>query len=184
MTSLAGRILIAMPAMGDPRFHRAVVLVCAHSDDYAMGLVLNNPIERLSVSQLLDQLDIAQDIHLPEQAVLNGGPVGTDRGFVVHSGDYFCDGATIEVGETLCMTATRDVLRALAQGGAPRMALLTLGYAGWGPRQLETEIAGNCWIVSDPDEALIFDHGYATKWNRSLKKMGVTPALLHHGGEA
>lgn len=184
MTTLTGQILIALPDMPDPRFERAVVLICAHSEDYTMGLTLNKPIGALTLPKLLDQLGIPQDIHIPDQPVLNGGPVGTDRGFVVHSGDYFCDGATIDVADGLCMTATRDVLRALAGSGAPRQAMLTLGYAGWGPGQLEAEIASNCWIVAEPDHDVVFDAHYGTKWDRALSIIGVHPGFLLGGGEA
>jgi putative transcriptional regulator len=106
---LTGKLLIAMPGIGDPRFARSVILVCAYSDDYAMGLVLNKPMDDLTLPELLKQLDIEQDIQLPETFVLDGGPVGTDRGFVVHTEDYYSDGATVEVGSNLYMTATQDI---------------------------------------------------------------------------
>ena len=184
METLTGKILVAMPGIGDPRFAQAVILLCAHGDEYAMGLVLNKPMDDLTLPQLLGQLDIEQDIRLPDQSILDGGPVGTDRGFVVHSGDYYCDGATIDVGSGICMTATRDVLRALGKGGAPSQAAMTLGYSGWGPGQLEHELAENAWIVSDSHEDIIFDQGHDTKWSRTLEKMGINAARLQHGGHA
>lgn len=182
MASLTGKLLVAMPGIGDPRFARSVILVCAHSDDYAMGLVINKPIDDLRLPELLSQLDIDQDIQLPDSYVLNGGPVGTDRGFVVHSGDYFSDGATVDVGDDICMTATRDILKAMAGGGAPRKSAMTLGYAGWGPGQLEHELAENAWIVGQPHSDLIFGLEHAEKWERSLTLMGINPAHLHSGG--
>ena len=127
MQDLTGKLLIAMPGIGDPRFNRSVILVCAHSEDYKMGLVLNNPIDDLTLPELFTQLGIEQNIQLPDTYVLNGGPVGTDRGFVVHSTDYFSDGATVEVDEDFSMTATRDVLRAMADDYG---ALVMLGSKG------------------------------------------------------
>ena len=119
-------------------------------------LVLNNPIDDLTLPELFTQLGIEQNIQLPDTYVLNGGPVGTDRGFVVHSTDYFSDGATVEVDADFSMTATRDVLRAMATEGAPLQATMTLGYAGWGPGQLEHELSEHAWLVSDPHEDIIF----------------------------
>ncbi|CAN0605419.1 unnamed protein product, partial [Ectocarpus sp. 12 AP-2014] len=142
---LNGKLLVAMPGIGDPRFSRSVILICAHSGDYTMGLVMNKPMDDLTLPELLDQLGIEQDIQLPSTYVLNGGPVGSDRGFVVHSNDYFSDGATVEVAENFSMTATRDVLRALATEGAPSQATMTLGYAGWGLGQLEHELSEHAW---------------------------------------
>ncbi len=182
MDALTGKILIAMPGIGDPRFSRAVILLCAHSDAYAMGLVLNNPMDDLVLPELLTQLDIEQDIRLPDTYVLNGGPVATDRGFVVHSGDYFSDGATMDVGEDLCMTATRDILKAIASGGAPQRAAMALGYAGWGAGQIEYELAENAWIVANPHTDIIYGTEHSRKWERTLELMGINPAHLHAGG--
>jgi len=179
---LSGKLLVAMPGIGDERFNRAVILICAHSRDYAMGLVLNDPMADLTLPDLFDQLDIEQDIKLPEIPVLNGGPVGTDRGFVVHSTDYFSDGATVQVTDELCMTATRDVLQAIASGPSPRQSMLSLGYAGWGPGQLEYELSQNAWIVSQPDTTLVFGDAFAQKWEASLERVGIDPAFLHMDG--
>jgi putative transcriptional regulator len=183
--NLTGKLLIAMPGIGDPRFARSVILVCAHSDDYAMGLVLNKPMDDLTLPELLTQLDIEQNIKLPETYVLNGGPVGTDRGFVVHSHDYYSDGATVEVGEDLYMTATHDVLKALASGGAPLRSAMTLGYSGWGPGQLEHELGENAWLMADPHEDIVFGDSHSQKWEQTLGLMGIDPAHLHvTGGSA
>ncbi|MEM1391200.1 MAG: YqgE/AlgH family protein [Pseudomonadota bacterium] len=184
-SNLTGKLLVAMPGIGDERFNRAVILVCAHSEDYAMGLVLNDPMADLTLPDLFDQLGIDQDIRLPEIPVLNGGPVGADRGFVLHSTDYYSDGATLQVTDTLCMTATRDVLVAMASGGSPSRSILSLGYAGWGPGQIEYELSQNAWIVSKPDLSLVFGEAFDGKWEASLDRVGIDPAFLHmEGGSA
>lgn len=182
MDSLIGKTLIAMPGIGDPRFNRSIVLICAHTDEYAMGLVLNKPIDDLTLPQLLTQLGVEQDIQLPEAFVLDGGPVGTDRGFVVHSSDYFSDGTTLDVTDDLCMTATRDILKAMASGGAPERAALTLGYSGWGAGQLEMELAENAWITAPSNQEIVFSSEHSRKWDRSLELLGIDPAHLHAGG--
>lgn len=182
MQDLTGKLLVAMPGIGDPRFSRSVILICAHSDDYSMGLVLNKPMDDLTLTELLTQLGIEQDIQLPDTYVLNGGPVGTDRGFVLHSNDYYGDGATIEVTEDLSMTATRDVLKALASEGAPELAAMTLGYSGWGPGQLEHELSEHAWLVSDPHDEIIFGSAHSQKWELTLGTLGIDPAHLHQTG--
>ncbi len=182
MDRLTGKILVAMPDIGDPRFSRSVVLLCAHSDEYAMGLVLNKPMDDLCLPDMLDQLGIEQTIKLPNDYILNGGPVATDRGFVVHSGDYFSDGATMEVGNGMCMTATHDILKAMASGGAPVQSTMTLGYAGWGAGQIEYELSENAWIVADPHEEIVFGNAHSRKWHRTLELMGISSAHLHTGG--
>ena len=185
MDGLIGRILVAMPGIGDPRFARSVVLLCAHSEEYTMGLVLNKPIKDLILPDLFDQLDVESSIKLPDTYVLDGGPVAKDRGFVVHSGDYFSDGATMEVAEDICMTATHDILKAIASGGAPHRAAMTLGYAGWGAGQIEYELAENAWILADPDHDIIFGVKHSRKWQRSLELMGINSThLLSDGGNA
>ncbi len=182
MHDLNGKLLVAMPGIGDPRFSRSVILICAHSGDYTMGLVMNKPMDDLTLPELLDQLGIEQDIQLPSTYVLNGGPVCSDRGFVVHSNDYFSDGATVEVAESFSMTATRDVLRALATEGAPSQATMTLGYAGWGPGQLEHELSEHAWLVSDPHDEIVFGDAHSKKWEQTLGMLGIDPAHLHQTG--
>ncbi|MCI4644259.1 MAG: YqgE/AlgH family protein [Hyphomonadaceae bacterium] len=176
--SLTGRLLIAMPSIGDARFKRSVILVCAHSEDYAMGLVVNKPMEGLSLPELLDQLDIEQTIAVPDREVLDGGPVGNDRGFVLHSGDYQCDGATMDVTEDVCLTATRDVLHAIASGAAPRTSTLALGYSGWGPGQLEMELQENAWLIGQPDPQILFGEDHSIKWDLALDIIGVSSGRL------
>jgi putative transcriptional regulator len=180
---LTGRMLIAMPAIGDPRFERALVFVCAHTAEHAMGLTMNHPVEGLTVPSLLSRLDVKSEIALPEELVLLGGPVESERGFVLHTDDYVCPNSSVPVGDGLSLTATRDVLEAMSsQDRRPRHAVLALGYAGWGPGQLEHEIRENVWLVCEPDEELLFGEDHARKWARALAKLGVS--LDHLSGEA
>lgn len=179
---LTGKLLIAMPGIGDPRFARSLILVCAHEPDYAMGIVLNKPMDDLTLPQLLLQLGIEQDIRVPDRAVLNGGPVGTDRGFVVHSDDFHSEGATMDIADNICLTATRDVLMALASSDAPRESMMALGYSGWGAGQLETEIAQNSWIIGDLEADLVYSEKHSIKWQRALDNLGIDPARLHSAG--
>ncbi len=174
----AGQLLIAMPGISDPRFERALILICAHDEHHAMGLAVNRPVEGLSIPDLLERLDIKSEIHAPPDLVLMGGPVERERGFVLHTDDYQGE-YSIEVTEGLTLTATRDVLEALAQhDGPPRQAILALGYAGWGAGQLEREIKDNVWLTCDADEELIFGADHAHKWSRALAKLGVDPERL------
>jgi putative transcriptional regulator len=177
-SSLVGQLLVAMPAMTDPRFAKSVIYVCAHSSDGAMGLVVNRMLEALTFPALLEQLGIEtypatdQPIH-----VLFGGPVETGRGFVLHSPDYRRDG-TLIVDTGVALTATIDILRAIASGRGPRRHLLALGYAGWGPGQLDSEFRSNGWLSVDADEELVFDANLDTKWARAMAKIGIDPRML------
>jgi len=182
---LSGQLLIAMPGISDPRFERALILVCAHDEHHAMGLALNRPVEGLRVPDLLERLDIKSEIRTPPDLVLIGGPVERERGFVLHTDDYAGE-HSIGVGQGLTLTATRDVLEALAQAGDhPRRALLALGYAGWGAGQLEREIRENVWLTCDADEALVFDDDHESKWTRALAKLRIDPKFLSaEGGRA
>jgi len=174
----SGRLLIAMPGISDPRFERALILVCAHDEHHAMGLTVNNPVEGLIVPDLLERLDIKAEIHAPPDLVMMGGPVERERGFVLHTDDYQSE-YSIEVTGGLTLTATRDILEALARSsGQPRRAILALGYAGWGAGQLEHEIKENVWLTCDADEELIFGPHHAAKWARALAKLGVDPERL------
>ena len=174
----SGQLLIAMPGIGDPRFERAVILVCAHDAEHAMGLAVNRPVEGLTVPDLLEKLQIDSTIRLPDDLVLMGGPVETQRGFVLHTDDYGVE-HSLQVGGGVALTATRDALEAMANHNAhPRRALLALGYAGWGAGQLENEIKANVWLTCEADEALIFGDDYALKWRQALGKLGVDPRFL------
>jgi putative transcriptional regulator len=177
VTSLAGQMLIAMPQMQDRRFERSVILLCAHSEDGAMGLVINKLIESLTLPELLTQLGIDGDGLRGKAHVHFGGPVESGRGFVLHSADYNEEG-TITVGGDLALTATLDILRAIGRGDGPRRSLLALGYAGWGPGQLDAEIQANGWLHVAADEGIVFGDDFKDKWQRALGKLGIDPIAL------
>lgn len=175
---LAGKLVVAMPALGDPRFERSVILICAHSDEGAMGLIVNKPVPDLSFSDLLTRLNIPPGKAGRDIRVHFGGPVERGRGFVLHSQDYNGGPSTTRVRGGFNMTATLDVLEALARGRGPERALLALGYAGWGPGQLEAEIGRNDWLTSDPAADLIFAAEDKGKWADALRRMGIDPISL------
>lgn len=175
---LAGKILIAMPGMGDPRFDRSVILLCAHSTEGAMGIIINKPLEDMSFSGLLEHLKIPVAPEGRDIRVHLGGPVERGRGFVLHSPDWQTGGTTLSVPGGFGMTATLDILEALAKGGGPDKALLALGYSGWGPGQLEAEIARNDWLTCDPAEGLVFGGDDRVKWSAALRGMGIDPLTL------
>jgi putative transcriptional regulator len=177
VTSLAGQMLIAMPQMQDRRFERSVILLCAHNEDGAMGLVINKLIDSLTLPELLTQLGIDGDGLRGKAHVHFGGPVESGRGFVLHSADYNEEG-TITVGGNLALTATLDILRAMGRGNGPRLSLLALGYAGWGPGQLDAEIQANGWLHVAADEAIVFGDDFKDKWQRALGKLGIDPIAL------
>lgn len=181
MTSLAGQLLVAMPQMQDHRFARSVIFLCAHNDEGAMGLVVNKLIDSLTLPELLQQLGITAERLDGSATVHFGGPVEAGRGFVLHSTDYAEDG-TLVVGNNVALTATLDILRAMGRGEGPRRSLLALGYAGWGPGQLDAEIQANGWLHVAADEEIVFDASLADKWQRALAKLGVD--LIALSGEA
>ncbi|NVN88223.1 MAG: YqgE/AlgH family protein [Rhodopseudomonas sp.] len=182
---LDGQLLIAMPVMEDERFARSVIYVCAHSSEGAMGIIVNRPAGSIDFPELLVQLDIiekADQIKLPENAetmkVLKGGPVETGRGFVLHSSDFFIKDATLPIDDGICLTATVDILKAIAKGAGPKHAILALGYAGWAPGQLETEIQDNGWLHCAADADLIFGSDVEDKYDRAMHKIGIEPGML------
>jgi putative transcriptional regulator len=178
---LAGQILIAMPGMADPRFDRSVILVCAHSAEGSMGLIINKPLQDMNFAGLLEHLKIPRAPEGRDIRVHLGGPVERGRGFVLHSPDWHprrSDKATLEVPGGFGMTATTDILEALAKGDGPEKALLALGYSGWGPGQLEEEIARNDWLTSAAPEDLVFRTDDAAKWSAALRGMGIDPLTL------
>ena len=182
---LDGQLLIAMPVMSDPRFERSVIYMCAHSSEGAMGIIVNRPAGSIDFPGLLVQLDIirkADQIKLPENAetmqVLKGGPVDTGRGFVLHSSDFYIQDATLNIDDGICLTATVDILKAIARGSGPKHAILALGYAGWAPGQLENEIQHNGWLHCDADPDLIFGDDVDDKYLRALRKIGIDPGML------
>ncbi len=182
---LDGQMLIAMPAMSDERFSRTLIYICAHSNEGAMGIVVNQPAANVSFSELLVQLDVipaADRIILPSRAetvkVLKGGPVETGRGFVLHSADFFLENSTLPIDQGICLTATVEILKAIARGDGPASAVLALGYAGWAPGQLETEIQQNGWLHVAADTDLIFGTDIGSKYNKALHKLGIDLAML------
>ena len=185
VTDLTGKLLIAMPGMGDHRFSNAVIFVCAHSDEGAMGLIVNKPTPEIDMAMLLDQLSIeaADDLH--DEKVRFGGPVETGRGFVLHSPDYSSVVTTLEVDDRFHMTATLDILEEIGRGQGPSQRLMCLGYAGWGPGQLEQEFAENGWLACDATEELVFATPDSQKWRAALSSMGVEAvSLSSEGGRA
>lgn len=175
---LTGKLLVAMPGMGDPRFEKAVILVCAHSADGSMGLIVNKPAPGVDVGDLLEQLNIPKAEPGREIRVHFGGPVEHGRGFVLHSGDYAGNNGTLHVSDRFRMTATLDILEELAEGRGPQSALLMLGYSGWGPGQLESEILRNGWLTCDATPDLVFARDSGAKWGEALKSLGIDPRGL------
>jgi len=179
---LTGKLLIAMPSMGDPRFERAVVFICAHSEEGAMGLIINRPAEDADFADLLEQLSISKTGERPLPPVHLGGPVEHGRGFVLHTGDYADNPATLRVDARFGMTATLDVLEDIAQGRGPEQALLALGYAGWGPGQIEDEIQRNAWLVGEAAPQIVFAPDSGAKWGSALADLGIDPITLSAAG--
>ena len=182
---LDGQMLIAMPTMRDERFARSLIYVCAHSSEGAMGIVVNQPAPNIRFSELLVQLEVipaAELIQLPPRAgvikVLKGGPVETGRGFVLHSADFYIENSTLPIDDGICLTATLDILKAIARGKGPQSAVLALGYAGWAPGQLESEIQENGWLHCSADPELIFGPDIDGKYGRALRKIGIDPGKL------
>ena len=182
---LDGQMLIAMPTMRDERFARSLIYVCAHSSEGAMGIVVNQPAPNIRFSELLVQLEVipaAELIQLSPRAnvvkVLKGGPVETGRGFVLHSADFSIENSTLPIDDGICLTATLDILKAIARGKGPQSAVLALGYAGWAPGQLEGEIQENGWLHCTADPELIFGPDIDGKYSKALRKIGIDPGKL------
>jgi putative transcriptional regulator len=178
VNSLAGQLLVAMPQMGDPRFARSVIYLCVHSGDAgAMGLVVNKVLGSLTMAELFAQLDIEHVRANRSRPVHFGGPVEPARGFVLHTDDYR-EEATLPVAGNIAVTGTLEILRAIGQGRGPRLSFFALGYAGWGPGQLDAEIQANGWLSVASDEGIVFDPDHDAKWRRALAKLGVDPSTL------
>lgn len=183
---LDGQLLVAMPLMTDTRFARSVIYLCAHSEDGAMGLIINQTAPNISFPDLLDRLDIMpgegghswQTDTVTSMPIHVGGPVETGRGFVLHSSDYFVSESTLSINEGICLTATLDILKAIADGRGPSRAILALGYAGWSPGQLEDEIQANGWLHCPPDPDIIFSPDPQVKYERAMAKIGIDPSHL------
>ncbi len=185
MDTLKGQFLIAMPDMVDERFADTVVYLIAHSEDGAMGLVVNKPLPDMHISDILEEVDLSEGedtIRIPQSKldddVLRGGPVETSRGFVLHSDDYFRDGNSYPVEDGICLTATLDVLRAIAKGTGPAKRLLALGYCGWSAGQLENELRANGWLTVDASEDVLFKVPPEKRYDAALASMGLTRATL------
>jgi putative transcriptional regulator len=176
---LTGRLLVAMPGIGDPRFEHAVILICVHNEDHAMGVRVNLPIDGMTVEGVLNRLGVEGHARNPGQEVLHGGPVERERGYVLHSDDFAVDGSTMSVGEGVSLTATLEVLEALTdRHSGPARSALALGYAGWSAGQLEMELRENVWLTCDTQPDLVFDEAHDTKWQRALAALGVSAAAL------
>jgi len=181
---LDGQLLIAMPGMSDPRFERSVIYMCAHSEQGAMGIIINKTTPMMSFGELLSQLDLAGDEalappqELMQMPVLFGGPVEQGRGFVLHTSDYFTADSSLPVAENIALTATVDILRAMARGEGPERAVLALGYSGWAPGQLESEIQHNGWLTCQADEELVFGLDFEDRYAAALRKLKIDPAML------
>jgi len=182
---LDGQMLIAMPSMRDERFARTLIYMCAHSSEGAMGIVVNQPAADISFPDLLVKLDVIpanERIQLPRRAgtikVLKGGPVETQRGFVLHTADFFIENSTLPIDEGICLTATLDILKAIARDEGPANAVLALGYAGWAPGQLEKEIQHNGWMHCTADSDLVFGTDTGVKYEKAMGKLGIDLAML------
>ena len=181
---LDGQLLIAMPGMSDPRFERSVIYMCAHSEQGAMGIIINKTTPMMSFGELFAQLDLtAEDTlnppdELMQMPVLFGGPVEQGRGFVLHTNDYFTDDSSLPVAGNIALTATVDILRAMAKGEGPERAVLALGYAGWSPGQLENEIQHNGWLTCPADDELVFGLAFDARYLAALRKLKIDPAML------
>ena len=176
--TLAGKLLVAMPGIGDPRFERSVIVMCEHDADHAVGVVINKPKEAITLGDVFDHLGLEAAADITARIVLDGGPVRPDRGYVLHSEDFAAGEATTDIGPGIRLTATRDVLVAAAGEDAPKNFVLALGCAGWGAGQLEEELRHNAWLVVDCDNAIVFGDGHDGKWARAIRSLGFDPAQL------
>jgi len=179
---LKGHFLVAMPDMKDDRFKKAVIFICSHSPDGAMGIIVNQPAEEFSFSELLSQMNISpfkNAITIPEfliePCVFRGGPVEPNRGFVLHSPDYYIERSTVRIGDQIYLTATMDIIRAIAEGRGPQYSLFALGYAGWGPGQLEHELQDNGWLNCEGDSHVLFHMESHERYNGALRSLGIDP---------
>jgi putative transcriptional regulator len=184
-TYLEGQLLIAMPGMADTRFDRSVICMCVHSDNGAMGLIVNKVMPMMNFGDLASRLEILDEgapAELPQElqsmAVQYGGPVEQGRGFVLHTADYFIPETSLRINSRIALTATLDILRAMATGQGPERAMLALGYSGWAPGQLENEIQRNGWLNCEADEDLLFGKAHEEKYGKALARLGIDPAML------
>ncbi|MEO0427652.1 MAG: YqgE/AlgH family protein [Pseudomonadota bacterium] len=181
---LAGQVLIAMPTMPDRRFKRSLVYLCSHSGEGAMGLMINREADGVRMADLFAKLSIPLPEEIGVEPIRVGGPVETGRGFVLHSDDYHADDASLRIEDGVSMTATLEVLHAIARGEGPKDRFVALGYAGWGPGQLELELREHGWLACEADADLLFGDAQDEKWEQALSKLGISAALLSGGGTA
>ncbi|MDE1153067.1 MAG: YqgE/AlgH family protein [Micavibrio sp.] len=170
-------LLIAMPGMDEGFFSRSVVYICAHSDAGAMGIVINQKLPDIEFHDLLKQLGLPQSHQLMQPVIHFGGPVEAGRGFVLHTAD-FLRGDTVRINDSMCLTGTTDILRAISEGRGPQRSIFALGYSGWGPGQLEAEMQANSWLTVPADDELVFDTALGRKWDMALHRLGIAPATL------
>lgn len=175
---LTGKLLIAMPGTSDPQFRRSVVYICAHSAAGAMGLVVNRALPDVDLATLLQRVGLATERSVPACQIHYGGPVQPERGFVLHSTEYSCGEATLVVNKGFAMTATMDILQDIADRAGPARTLITLGYSGWGPGQLDQEILDNGWLTVTPGPGLVFSEENDQKWSRAMNLLGIQPQTL------
>lgn len=177
--TLQGKLLVAMPGIGDPRFEGSVIMMCQHDSEHAMGVIINKPRDEMTLSDVLDHLGLAaEDQEIAGRLVLDGGPVRQDRGFVLHSEDFAAGDATQAVAPGIRLTATRDILVAVAGEQAPERFVLALGCAGWGAGQLENELKQNAWLIVDADNAIVFGERHEQKWAAAIKTLGFDPSQI------
>jgi putative transcriptional regulator len=181
-TDLTGKLLIAMPDISDPRFDHAVIYMCSHGPDGAMGLIVNKPTPEVRFADLFEQLSIDEATAAVDVRIHYGGPVETGRGFALHTTDYMSGAGTMEIAGGIGMTATLDILEDIAVGNGPEKSMLGLGYAGWGPGQLEGELVNNGWLVSDASRDILFGRASEHKWTAALKILGIDPLMLSAAG--
>ena len=175
--TIAGKLLVAMPGIGDPRFDHTVIMMCSHDAQHAMGVVVNKPRDELTISDVLDHLGLKAG-NGGARSVLDGGPVRPDRGFVLHSDDFAAREGTRSVAPGVSLTATRDILEAVAREDAPQRFVLALGCSSWGAGQLEEELKRNAWLVVDMNDAIVFDDNHDDKWTRAIRTLGFDPMQL------
>jgi len=171
------RLLVAMPGLHESFFNRSVIYMCAHSEAGAMGIVINQKLPDIAFGELMGQLELPQPLLAKAPVVHFGGPVETGRGFVLHSTD-FIRADTVRINDRVCITATVDILKAIAEGKGPHRSIFALGYAGWGPGQLEEEMQANSWLTAPADDDLVFSPDIGAKWERALSVLGVNPLAL------
>jgi putative transcriptional regulator len=176
--TLAGKLLVAMPGIGDPRFNRSVIMMCAHDSEHAMGVIINKPKGEVTLNDVLGHLGLGAESGLAERVVLDGGPVRREHGYVLHSDDFAAGNHTRKVAPGIRLTSTRDVLEAVAGEHAPERFVLALGCSSWGAGQLEGELKRNAWLVVDPLDAIVFGEKHEDKWERAIKTLGFEPSQL------